>query len=257
MTGRSGRPSAPRRAARLPRRGAVRGAGEPRLRGRGRGRAPGSARHIARSRAGSPRRGDRPGVGRAGGSRGRCTRPSARSRSSSSRSSRRGRGRRRPDHGRARRTGRASRSRSPCSSRRLAWPGSWCRATLSTSRASPERSRPTRRARAGSPPAREAGPLRLELVPRTVLLRNPAFAWVRGVPLPAERRVPLWWPPGWRRSRSCWYADRDRPAPGSVRGDRPDANRGDGGRGDDGGPGPRARRWRRRWRSSRSSGAAR
>ena len=37
-----------------------------------------------------------------------------------------------------------------------------------------------RRASAGSPSARDAGPLRLELVPRSLLLRNPAFAWVRG-----------------------------------------------------------------------------
>ena len=41
---------------------------EPRLRGGRRGRAPGSARHLARSRAGSARRRDRPSVGRAGGS---------------------------------------------------------------------------------------------------------------------------------------------------------------------------------------------
>ncbi len=65
--GRSGRPSAPRRAARLPRGGAIRGAGKPRLRGRRRARAPGSGRHVARAGAGPPQRGDRPGLGRARG----------------------------------------------------------------------------------------------------------------------------------------------------------------------------------------------
>ena len=84
--------------------GAIRGAREPRVRGWGRGRAPGSARRIARSRAGSARRGDRPSVGRARGSApGARDLPPARVRAARGRSRRDGR--RRPDHGRSRRAG--------------------------------------------------------------------------------------------------------------------------------------------------------
>ena len=209
---RSGRPPAPRRAARLPRGGAIRRARKPRLRGRRRARASGSGRRVARSRAGPPQRGDRPGLGRARGpAAGARGLPHARVRGAPGR--RRRNGRRRPDHRRSRRTARerdTARRSAPAASpgpRR----GSALRSLLrEPGRHGHARSR-GRELGAGRRGKRPASARAGRRGPRSCgILPSPGRAGTST----GRTRVPLWWPSGWRRSRSCWCADHDRPAPG-------------------------------------------